>query len=204
MIGVAASALVACGGATTGTGDGTGPVPARRRATATRPSPAASTDVPSLDDPPSLPKPGLVGETCANPTSVLVPSGGTIVASDGLRAAPSARLSRLVDRRHHRARRRHDPRGRERPVHAGSGRRRTGSRRAARTRRRTSTGSSIRPTRRPSAARTAKGSRTRRSPSAPRSTSRPTCRTTAARASSSSTAARTARTTAPSSSPASP
>jgi hypothetical protein len=83
MIGIAASALVACGGATTGTSDGTGTNAGTGTGTGDTPKPGASTDVPSLADPPSVPKPGLVGEACSNPTSVLVPSGGTIVRPTG-------------------------------------------------------------------------------------------------------------------------
>jgi hypothetical protein len=83
MVGAMASALVACGGATTGTGDGTGAGTGTTAGNGDTTKPPVTTDVPSLGDPPTAPKPGLVGEACASPTSVLVPSGGTIVRPAG-------------------------------------------------------------------------------------------------------------------------
>lgn len=82
MIGVAAAAfgLVACGGTTTGTGDGTGTGSGIGDTT----KPGASADSPNVDPPKgTTQKPGLVGEACASPTTVLVSSGGTIARPAG-------------------------------------------------------------------------------------------------------------------------
>jgi hypothetical protein len=80
MIGVAGAALGlgGCGGATTGTGDLTG------TGAGDTTKPGAGGDTTSTDPPrASLPKPGLVGESCPSPTSVLVASGGTIARPAG-------------------------------------------------------------------------------------------------------------------------
>jgi hypothetical protein len=89
MIGVAAGAfgLVACGGATTGTGDGTGAgtgTGGTGTNTGDTTRPGVSADPPSSDPPSTnVQGPGVVGASCPNPTSVLVPSGGVIARPAG-------------------------------------------------------------------------------------------------------------------------